>query len=398
MYRRWSLGLALSLAMHGLLAGGLVGWSWLHGAAPSRIDIDVTGMRLEDLKDLPLGAPPAAATPAPAAAAARPRARLRAKGGDATRPREDRGKSRAGDGEDEGGGAGPTDLGQLGPEGSRFTMLLRLDRLKGTAYAEPVDALLMHMPNRRDLLEGTGLSFYDDFEALLVGDAEPARLHGDVPGGRATTWATGRCAGRQSRRARHGAGHTGWRSEGGRPWGERRARAGATPPTTRDARLIVLPAPGLVVVTPPAYRALLLAPARKARPEATDGGAPDGGSRRDGGDRGAVPELGHAPAAHRRRERSAAGERRRDGVGRRICSSDRRPAGRCSSWASRLELPARARARARRLPEPFPGGHGDLRRRGRGAALGDDLARPASTRCARTPTSSSAAWRRSWRA
>jgi hypothetical protein len=72
-----------------------------------------------------------------------------------------------------------------------------------------------------------------------------------------------------------------WRSEGGRPWGERRARAGVTPPAARDERLIVMPAPGLVIVTPPAYRTLLLAPARKtAAPVA---GGPDAGAVVDAG-------------------------------------------------------------------------------------------------------------------
>jgi hypothetical protein len=287
MYRRWSLGLALSLAAHGLVVGGLVGWSWLRGAAPSRIDVDITGM---ELKDLPLGAP-AAAAPAP-----RPRPRVRApapqpapkEGTLATR--EDHAKPRPGadEGDDDGGGPGPTDLQQLGPEGSRFTMLLRPDRLKGTAYAAPVDALLMHMPDRRDLLEGTGLSFYDDFEALLI--ATPNPLDYTV-----TFLAARHHVGDGAMRTAidHGARATGrvvsWRNEAGRPWGERRARAGAPPQTTmRDARLIVLPAPGLVVVTPPAYRALLLAPARKpaVAPSAqvgdagvavADGGAADAG-------------------------------------------------------------------------------------------------------------------------
>jgi hypothetical protein len=272
MSRRWSIGLLLSVAAHALVVGGLVGWSWLRGAAPTRIDIDLDS-RPGELADLPLGAPPGGERPRP-----RPRVRAPAsaekEGTLATREEHAPPRKGSGDDEaaDEAGGPGPSDLGQLGPAGSRFTMLMRPDRLKGTPYAAPVDALLMHMPDRRDLLEGTGLSFYDDFEALLIATPNPldytvtflAARHrlGDVAM-RAAVDRGARATGRV----------VGWRSERGRPWGERRARAGGTPPATRDARLIVLPAPGLVVVTPPAYRALLLAPPRKPSVATPDGGA-----------------------------------------------------------------------------------------------------------------------------
>jgi hypothetical protein len=293
MSRRWSLGLALSFALHGLVVGGLVGWSWLRGAAPSRIDVDITGV---ELKDLPLGAPAAGAE-------ARPRPRPRAPAPASTQKegtlatREEHGKARAGDddGAEDDAGPGPTDLGQLGPEGSRFTMLLRVDRLKGTAYAAPVDALLMHMPDRRDLLEGTGLSFYDDIEALLVATPNPldytvtflaARHHVSDGAMRAAVDRGARATGRV----------VAWRSEGGRPWGERRARGGATALPTRDARLIVLPASGLVVVTPPAYRALLLAPARKPAVPRADAGAAAAADAGDDPADGGGPEAAPAPS------------------------------------------------------------------------------------------------------
>src|SRR5579872_6715347 len=120
MHRRWSLGLALSLVVHASVVGGLVGWSWLRGATPSRIDVDIAGMSLEELKDLPLGAPPAGERPH-----ARPRPRAPAppsserEGTLATR--EERGKPVAADTGADDVGPGPTDLAELGPEGSRFT-------------------------------------------------------------------------------------------------------------------------------------------------------------------------------------------------------------------------------------------------------------------------------------
>jgi hypothetical protein len=292
MLRRWSLGLALSIALHLAAAGGLMGWAFLRDSAPRAVDIDLTGMHLEDLKDLPLGAP------APGEQAAKPRPRVRAPA--VTRPegslasRAEKDPPRAGDddatAEEEGGAPRVTDLRQLGPEGSRFTMLLRVDRLKGTPFAAPVDALLMRMPDRRDLLEGTGLELYDDFDALLVSTPNPldytvtflaARHHLSDAAMRAAVDRGARATGREMA----------WRTEGKRPWGERRARKtppGSTPLATRDERIIVLPANGLVVVTPPTYRALLL-----ARPRAA---AADGGAGADGGGADAAALDAGAPS------------------------------------------------------------------------------------------------------
>ena len=80
-----------------------------------------------------------------------------------------------------------------------------------------------------------------------------------------------------------------WRTVAGRPVGERHPRRGlpAGTPPSRDDRIIVLAAPGLAIVTPPAYRELLLAP-RVPAPAIDAGVAPDGGGGPDGGARGAV--------------------------------------------------------------------------------------------------------------
>jgi hypothetical protein len=281
MFRRWSLGLVLSVAAHAVVVGSVVGWALLRDARPGAVDIEITGMRMEELKDLPLGSPSGGEK------GQRTRARVRAPVVDektgTLASSENRSDPRAGadDGTASDDGSAPriSDLRQLGPEGSRLTMLLRLDRLKATPFADPVDALLLHMPDRRDLLDGTGLGLYDDFDALLVSTPNPldytvtflaARHHLTDGAMRAAVDRGARATGRV----------ISWRSEGRRPYGERSARAsppasdGHTAPVTRDDRIIVLPAPGLVVVTPPAYRALLLAPAR--RPGAPDAGTVDG--------------------------------------------------------------------------------------------------------------------------
>jgi hypothetical protein len=284
MFRRWSLGFALSVGVHVALVGGVLGWSFFKDAAPSAVDIDIAGMNMEELKDLPLGAP--APGEQPARPKPRPRAPATSETSGALATRDDKEPPRAGvdDGADEEGGAVKvTDLKQLGPEGSRFTMLLRVDRLKGTPFAAPVDALLMRMPDRRDLLEGTGLELYDDFDALLVSTPNPmdytvtflaARHHLSDAAMRAAI----------DRGARATDRVVSWRTEGRRPWGERRARgdgASAAIPGTRDERIIVMPASGLVVVTPPTYRSLLLAKPKRAG--AADGGAAADADAADGG-------------------------------------------------------------------------------------------------------------------
>jgi hypothetical protein len=273
MSRRFLIGLALSIAAHAVFVGTYVGAGFLRDATPSRVEIDVMGMHLEELKDLPLGAP----TPGKTEARPRPQAQAPAsqakEGSLATKEERAKPKPSSDVGDADEGGANATDLRQLGPEGARFTLLLRVDRLKGTPFAEPVDALLMRMPDRRDLLEGTGLSLYEDFEALLVSTPNPMDYRVTFLAARhRASDATMRSA--IDRGARATGRTVAWRKEGGRPWGDRRASASATSPAdplaARDERIIVLPAPGLVVVTPPTYRALLLAPQRK--PAVPDGG------------------------------------------------------------------------------------------------------------------------------
>ena len=90
-----------------------------------------------------------------------------------------------------------------------------------------------------------------------------------------------------------------WRTERGRPFAERRSvGAAASSSAGRDVRLILLAAPHLVVVTPPAYRGVILRsrPPRRAggAAENFDGGAPDGkagsGGTGGGDGNGADPE------------------------------------------------------------------------------------------------------------
>jgi hypothetical protein len=282
MSRRWSLALGLSVLVHlALIALGL-GFGARRFTGP--VDIEITGLKLDQVKELPLGGPPSAAArahphrahhraPPPPAEGT-----LAAKADTRERP----GRAAAEDDTP----APSSDLATYGPKGSRLTVLLRLDRLRDTDYVAPVDALLQRLPDRRDLLEGTDLDLFQSFDALLVATPHPldpsvtflaARHHLDDAQLRAAL----------NRGAKATDRVIAWRNEAGRPVGERRPRrtpaAGVAP--ARDDRLILLPAPGLAIVTPPAYRALLMAPHAAGTPDAgapPDTGAPAAGAA-DGG-------------------------------------------------------------------------------------------------------------------
>jgi hypothetical protein len=276
MLRRWSLGLLASVLTHiGVAAGALF---LAGGRLPGPVEIEVTGIRMDELKDLPLG-PAQRGSQKQAAVRARNRAPkvTRESGTLASRASEEEPQKATPASRDEGGQAPASDLGSYGPAGSRLTVLMRLDRLRGTDYVPVLDHLLMYVPDRRDLVEGTGLNLFDDFDAVLIATPNPldpavtflaARHHLDDAALRAAL----------SRGAR-GTNHTlVWKTEFGHSVGERQweaSRGGTFRPG--DARLIIFAAPGLAVVTPPAYRPFFAGSFARG----TDGGAPDEGP--DGG-------------------------------------------------------------------------------------------------------------------
>lgn len=282
--RRWGLVIGLSLVIHALVVGGAVGIALLLGIPFGRtVDVEITGMSLEDVKDLPLGAPPGGPQAQKTESAARPPPRSphpAEAGAGELFPTRDEGKRRRSRGDEPRAPEAPepvprpTDLRQYGPEGSRVTALIRLDRLRATPYGPAVDEMLMHLPDRRDLIDGTGLNLYKDFDAILIATPNPLDY--------TVTFLAARhhLSDTQLKAALdRGAKFTGrvlnWRTEGRRPVAERHARVPGTG-ALRDERIIVLPAPGLAVVTPPVYRSMLLRPPRPRGAAAPDGGA-DGG-------------------------------------------------------------------------------------------------------------------------
>jgi hypothetical protein len=283
------LALGLSVLVHlALIAMGL-GLGVRPFTGP--VDIELTGIRVDELKELPLGGPAAGHGPGAPRRRVHHRAPPSAEG---TLAAKADGREQAGQVspiDDQDGPAPTSDLSAYGPKGSRLTVLLRLDRLRGTDFAGPVDALLARLPDRRDLLEGTDLDLFQSFDALLIATPHPldpsvtflaARHHLDDGGLRAAL----------SRGAKVTDRVIAWRTEGGRPVGERRPRRRMPPgtPPSRDDRIIVLAAPGLAIVTPPSYRALLMAPHVPAG--AVDGGVtPDAGVSADRIDAGAPGAL-----------------------------------------------------------------------------------------------------------
>jgi hypothetical protein len=177
--------------------------------------------------------------------------------------------------DDDASPAPTNDLGAYAPQGSRLTMLMRLDRLRGTDYAAPVAEMLMRLPDGRDFVTGTGLDLFTDLEALLVATPNPldasvtflaVRHHLDDAKVRAAL----------TRGAKASDTTLTWRTQDGRPIAERHPLEARR--RWRDDRLIMLAAPGLTVVTPRAYRALLLAPAAPPDGGVAEGTGPDGGA------------------------------------------------------------------------------------------------------------------------
>jgi len=290
--RRVSVAFALSVAAHGAVAAAVIGSSLLSAWPRTPIEVELTTMKLEDPQDLPLGARPAGenqekgtGTPPPVAEAIpTPPAPKKPKPKPKPPPDSPEGEAPP----------RPQSVRSYGPEGSRVTVLMRVDRLRDTPYAASVDSLLMRLPDRRDLLEGTELDLYRDFDALLVATPNPTDP--------AVTFLAVRhrlTDGALREALERGARATGrrlaWRTERGRPFAERRAAVGggagkdsSRPWASRDDRLILLPAPRLAVVTPPAYASLIL----KGRPTAKPTASPDGSA----GAGAAVPEAA-APVA-----------------------------------------------------------------------------------------------------
>jgi hypothetical protein len=311
--RRILLALTVSLAVHlGVIAvaAGVGLWRTL-SLVPK---VKMQPIAIDVVKDLPLGAPPdkqpVSADEPPTRPVHKPRHHVAsAREGVAIPAPPDAGapepKTDAaaiakiaphdGGGSIDGGRRRPGDLRSNGPEGSRLIALFRLDRLRASPDSDntiaAVDQLLVLLPDRRRLIDGTGLDLYRDFDSLLIATPNPtddavtflaARHHlMDAPFKAAL-----------DRGAKTARKPIVWRTIEGRPVGIRQQDKGASSSASssassrsmdRDDRILVLPMPALAIMAPPPYAALLLgtdvlAPSSSAR--AVDAGSADARSNR----------------------------------------------------------------------------------------------------------------------
>jgi hypothetical protein len=304
VHRRTLLALAISLAVHAGLVAGFAGIAVFRGWQAARtVDFELVSTSIKEVEALPLGPPPPAAAEARKQAAGR-RARARSADEGVKIPVADAGSDGGGAADAGDGGAArdaspevahdggapadgrdgglrrPNDGRLAGPPGSRVQALLRLDRLRAAPESGPtiaaVDGLLRRLPDRRRLLDGTGLDLFRDFDSLFIATPNPmddtvtflvVRHHLTDAAFMAAMSRGAEAAGRPIT----------WRDEGGRPVGLRAARrieadAGVLPRSvlrdSRDDRIFVLPEAGMAVMAPPAYATLLLGSARAA----ADGG------------------------------------------------------------------------------------------------------------------------------
>jgi hypothetical protein len=302
--RRILLALTVSLAAHlavVAVAAGVGLWRAL-SLVPS---VKMQPIAIDVVKDLPLGAPPdkhPVAADEPPVRVRKPRVRVpsardgvtipSAPDAGAPEPKSDAGVMaktgpRDGGGSIDGGRRRPGDLRSNGPDGSRLIALLRLDRLRASPDSDntmaAVDRLLLLLPDRHRLIDGTGLDLYRDFDSLLIATPNPtddavtflaARHHlMDAPFKAAL-----------NRGAKAAKKPIAWQTIEGRPVGIRRQdKAGAE--LDRDDRIVVLPMPALAIMAPPPYATLLLGRNALAPPN-PDGpvDAGDSDARASGGD------------------------------------------------------------------------------------------------------------------
>ena len=297
--RRILLALTLSLAVHfGVVAvaAGVGLWRTL-SLVPS---VKMQPIAIDVVKDLPLGAPPdkqPVVAEEPPVRVRKPRVRVAPTRDSVTVPSEpdagapeprtdaatlakSQSESHDGGGAIDGGRRRPGDLRSNGPEGSRLIALMRLDRLRASPDSDntiaAVDRLMLLLPDRHRLIDGTGLDLYRDFDGLLIATPNPtddavtflaARHHlMDTPFKAAL-----------DRGAKAAKRPITWRTIEGRPVGIRQqGKTGSG--LDRDDRILALPLPALAIMATPAYAAQLLGGDVVAQPNpagSIDAGAPD---------------------------------------------------------------------------------------------------------------------------
>jgi hypothetical protein len=295
--RRILLALTISLAVHlGLVAVAIgVGLWRTISLFPA---VKMQPITIEMVKDLPLGPLASkAAGPEPAPERAVPKRKLRvaaAHGGvtipaspDAGAPEK---KSDAsvkmknfpldGGASIDGGRKRPGDLRSNGPEGSRLIAVLRLDRLRASPGSEKtiaaVDQLLLLLPDRHTLIEGTGLDLFRDFDSLLIATPNPTDVNVTFLAARHHLSDAAIRAG-LDRAAMAAQRPIEWKTIAGRPVGIRQQKKVGSGAYYQDDRILALPQNSLAVMATLAYASQLLGTNPSAPSNPLDGGVVDAG-------------------------------------------------------------------------------------------------------------------------
>lgn len=140
------------------------------------------------------------------------------------------------------------------PQGEVVTLLVRLDRFRGTQWAQRMEAVVRPMPDYQAIIGNRNVLFSDLFDVLVISSPRPQ----DV----AATTLVGRYGGPDAKIRRflsHAQARVAWRSVRGGAVG-RRLRSPLV--LAHDRRVFLIPYPGMVMLTPPKYLGPLLAPSR----------------------------------------------------------------------------------------------------------------------------------------
>jgi hypothetical protein len=155
------------------------------------------------------------------------------------------------------------DLTGYGPGDARLTLVLRLDRIRGSPYAEDLRRVLAAFPDHRTLAVRTGLDPLADLDSILIATVDPSDVTATFLAAR-YRFPEARLRRLFDRQATAAGGRIRWTLSGGRPVGELPPAPGLRP----DPRVLVLLRPGLAVFTQPEHVVTLTGGAA----------APDGGA------------------------------------------------------------------------------------------------------------------------
>jgi len=165
-------------------------------------------------------------------------------------------------------GAGANLLAYL-PQGEVVTLLLRLDRFRGTQWAQRMEAVVRPMPDYQAIVGGRNVLFSDLFDTLIISSPRPQDVAATTLVGRFR-----RSDARVRRFLNHRDARVRWRSGRGGSVGHRQRSKLVL---RHDRRVFLIPYRGVVMLAPPKYFGALLRTTRAplGSTRAADSESPD---------------------------------------------------------------------------------------------------------------------------